>query len=79
MVTKGRGQPSSALPLSQPPGPSSPTYRTKNAVTVLTFFFCKHVKIVFLEAAKMSFSDGDCLLFMEDLRLGSHLDVFFKG
>lgn len=61
-------------------GPSSQTYRTKDAVTVLTVFFYKYLKIVSLETTKMSASSRDCLLlFIEDLRLGSHLDVFFKG
>lgn len=63
--------------------PSSQTCRTKDAVTVLTFFFFffnKYLKMVFLETTKMSVSSRGCLLlFIKDIRLGSHLDVFFKG
>lgn len=61
-------------------GPGSQTNRMKDAVTGLTFFFFKYLNIEFLETTKIPVPSGDCLvLFMEDLRLGSHLMLFSRG
>lgn len=59
--------------------PSSQTCRTKNAV-LFFFFLYKYLKKVFLEITKMTVSSRGCLLlFIEDIRLGSHLDFFSRG
>ena len=52
------------------PGPQQPNLQDKGC----------YLKIVFLKTTKSSVSSGDCLfLFIEDLRLGSYPDVFFRG
>lgn len=81
--TGGWGSALAALPLSQPCAPAAKPAGQRMLSQCLRsffFFFNKYLKMVFLETTKMSVSSRGCLLlFIKDIRLGSHLDVFFKG